>query len=98
MSNDLNSIIEQSAQQAARLAATEAVSQLLERHQQPIRPEWLTPESAGLYIGVSPDTLATWRKAKCKESGPPYHRVNGRVVRYRLADLDDWMASRPRAE
>lgn len=38
-------------------------------------------------LSVKPQTLATWRM---KGIGPRYAKV-GRLVRYRLADLERWM-------
>jgi hypothetical protein len=46
---------------------------------------------AAEYIGVSSGTLAVWR---CTRRYPlPYVKV-GRCVRYRLSDLDAFLASR----
>jgi hypothetical protein len=41
-------------------------------------------------VGVSPATLKTWRH---KRIGPPYV-VIGTRVRYRVCDLEAWMAER----
>lgn len=48
-------------------------------------------EDAAAYLGVSPKTLATW--ATTRRYLLPYVKV-GRVVRYRLADLDRFIESR----
>lgn len=54
-------------------------------------PRFLTTEAAAVYIGVKPQTLAAWR---CLKRYPiPFTRV-GRLVRYKVADLDRWLASR----
>lgn len=51
----------------------------------------LTTEHAAPHIGITPHTLAVWR---CnKRHVIPYIKV-GRLVKYRLADLDAWLASR----
>jgi len=55
----------------------------------------LDPAGAGAYIGgesspIKPATLADWR---CKRTGPPFVKV-GRLVRYRLEDLDVWLNGR----
>jgi predicted DNA-binding transcriptional regulator AlpA len=47
------------------------------------------------YLGVKVQTLATWRYQK---RGPRYSKV-GRMIRYRVSDLDAYMqrhASEPR--
>ena len=51
----------------------------------------LTSEHAAPHLGVTPHTLAVWRCTKRHEI--PYIKV-GRLVKYRLADLDAWLASR----
>lgn len=44
------------------------------------------------YLGVKIETLRTWRKRRC---GPPWRKINGRLVRYSLADLMAWVDSQP---
>jgi len=39
------------------------------------------------YLGVPPRTLEDWRH---KRTGPPFVKV-GQRVRYRKADVDQWM-------
>ncbi|WBU54162.1 AlpA family transcriptional regulator [Paracoccus sp. SCSIO 75233] len=51
-------------------------------------PEWQCPRTAAKYLDSTPDTLADWR---FKGKGPTFKRVGKRMVRYRKADLDDWM-------
>ncbi len=48
-------------------------------------------ERAAKYLGVAKQTLAVW--ASTHRYDLPYIRV-GRAVRYRIADLDRWLASR----
>ena len=50
----------------------------------------LRPAHAAAVIGTSENVLANWR---CVLRGPKFIR-EGRVVRYRLADLLDWAAKR----
>jgi excisionase family DNA binding protein len=51
----------------------------------------LTPDDAAAYLGALPvRTLERWRYAG---TGPAFVRV-GKHVRYRLADLDAWIAER----
>ena len=51
----------------------------------------LTPEQAAEYLNVSKDTLADWRARK--RYTLRFIRV-GTCVRYRLSDLEDFLASR----
>jgi excisionase family DNA binding protein len=46
---------------------------------------------AAAYLGIQPQTLAVW--ATTGRYGLPYIKV-GRRVRYRIADLDKFLASR----
>jgi predicted DNA-binding transcriptional regulator AlpA len=41
-------------------------------------------------LAISPVTATKWRR---QASGPPFIKI-GRLVRYRPADLDAWLASR----
>ena len=45
---------------------------------------------AAAFLGVSPDTLPKWRWAG---TGPVFVKV-GRSVKYRLSDLEEYLASR----
>ena len=51
----------------------------------------LTRVEAAEYLGIRPQTLATWSLSG--RYGLPVIRV-GRAVRYRLSDLDAWLAKR----
>lgn len=53
--------------------------------------KFLTPAQAAEYLGVRPVTLNVWR---WKNIGPPAMRHPGtaRIYRYRLADLDNYIA------
>jgi excisionase family DNA binding protein len=56
----------------------------------------LTTKEAAEYIGYSEQTLNTSRVSNKKIGGidPPKHvKIGGRTVRYRLSDLDAWIAS-----
>ncbi|NUQ60903.1 MAG: helix-turn-helix domain-containing protein [Pirellulales bacterium] len=55
------------------------------------RSDYLTRNEAAAYIAMRPQTLAAW--ATLGRHDLPYVKV-GRSVRYRLADLDAWLASR----
>lgn len=61
--------------------------------QQPAAPSadlW-TPQQAAHALGVSARTLATWRSTG--RHNLPFVKV-GRLVRYRLQDVADWLQSR----
>lgn len=51
----------------------------------------LNTEEASQYLGVTRDTLAVWRTTRRYEL--PYIKV-GRLVKYRLTDLDEWLNNR----
>ena len=54
-------------------------------------PQLLTPQDVADRLGVSTTTLSTWR---CTKRYPlPYVKV-GRLVRYRLADVDAFELAR----
>lgn len=42
------------------------------------------------YLAVSTQTLEIWR---CNGEGPPYMKV-GRLVRYRLSEVNEWLSER----
>jgi len=47
----------------------------------------MTVEEAAAYLRIAPKTLFNWR---VRSEGPPALKVGGRV-RYRRADLDEWL-------
>lgn len=51
----------------------------------------LTNDQAAIYLGVAPNSLAVWRTTK--RYALPYVKV-GRLVKYRLADLNAFLESR----
>ena len=51
----------------------------------------MTPVQAAGYLNFSVATMAKWR---CNGDGPAYIKVSARCVRYRLEDLQAWLASR----
>ena len=53
--------------------------------------ELLNEKQAAQHIQVAPGTLAVWRSTGRYQV--PFFKV-GRLVRYRLADLDAWLDSR----
>lgn len=54
-------------------------------------PNLMTPEQVSTYLGVSVETLNVWRCTK--RYNLPYVKA-GRLVRYRLHDVDAFIASR----
>lgn len=57
-----------------------------------VKDRLLTTIEAAEYLGgVKPQTLAVWRMEH--RHGLPYVRV-GNLIRYRMSDLEAWLASR----
>lgn len=56
-------------------------------------PGWMTPAECAAHVGVSRNTLGTWR---ARGEGPPHVKV-GQVVRYERAAVDQWMRKNGRA-
>jgi excisionase family DNA binding protein len=54
-----------------------------------LRSDLLTTEQAAAYLGVTPRTLEVWRCTK--RHTIPYIKV-GRLVKYRKAELERWLA------
>lgn len=55
------------------------------------RQPLISAAEAAAYLGMKAQTLAQWR---CAKRHPlPYVKV-GRTVRYRLADIETWLAGR----
>jgi len=53
------------------------------------RKELLSPLDTAKFLGVSVETLAQWRSQR---RGPPYVKVENRLVRYRLCDLEEYVS------
>ena len=51
----------------------------------------LTREQAAAYLGLKPQTLASW--AAFGRHDLPYYKIGSRAM-YRRADLDDWLERR----
>ena len=49
---------------------------------------FLTELEAADYLGISKKTLQRWR---FDHKEPAYAKLNNKLIRYRLADLDEWM-------
>ena len=72
----------------ARLAAEQAVEQALIKRQTCVDPEYLTTPQAAQYLNLSTQHLEIMRH---QGEGPRFLKLP-RLVRYRRADLDAWMA------
>lgn len=57
-------------------------------------PNLLTEQQAANYLTLAPGTLSVWRSTG--RNNLPFVKIGG-AVRYRLHDLDAWIASRERA-
>jgi excisionase family DNA binding protein len=49
----------------------------------------LTPKEAAEFLGIPLGTLAQWRSQR---RGPPYIKLEDRLVRYRRSDLEEYLA------
>lgn len=79
--------------QLVREAASAALREL-ENH--PYIPRvWVAPDGAAEYLSVSARILEDWRRAG---TGPAWHRAGGRLIRYRLSDIDAWVEAQRGAE
>jgi DNA-binding transcriptional MerR regulator len=56
----------------------------------PVASDLLTDEQAARILSVEPRTLRLWRNSR----GLPFIRITSKVIRYRLADLNQWLAER----
>ncbi len=68
--------------------STANLSKLVERNH-----NLLDDKQAAKYLTVTPGTLSVWRSTG--RYALPFVKV-GRMVRYRLSDLDEWLATRSR--
>lgn len=51
----------------------------------------LTPEEASEYLGIPQKTLANWRSER---RGPQFVKLESRLIRYRLVDLENYVSSK----
>lgn len=56
----------------------------------PVASDLLTDEQAARILSVEPRTLRLWRNSR----GLPFIRITSKVIRYRLADLNQWLTER----
>lgn len=55
----------------------------------PLKPV-LTNDEAAEYLGIAANTLEQWRCSG--RHGIPYVKIGKKLIRYRLADLEKWLA------
>lgn len=53
--------------------------------------EYLRPQDAARYLGISPSTLAKLRMRANRAKGPAFSSPLGRYIVYRRSDLDAWL-------
>jgi hypothetical protein len=73
----------------ARVAAREAAQEVVQAH---TPKKWLSPVEAATYLGVS---AAHLERSRATREGPPWKAWGPRLIRYRVADLDAFMARLP---
>lgn len=56
-------------------------------HDERLEPQWLDTRTAAALIDISPRGLESMRQ---RGEGPRYSKV-GRLVRYRRADIEQWL-------
>lgn len=57
--------------------------------------QYMSAEEAAKYTALSASYLAKLRMGTGPQVGPRFLRIGQRAIRYRQADLDDWMQSMP---
>lgn len=57
----------------------------------PIPDRYVSTAEAAAILGFAPKTLRKWRSQR---TGPPFSRLNGRTIAYRVADLSAFMEAR----
>lgn len=78
-----------------RLIRDVATATVRELQNQPTIPcVWVDEIGAGRYLSISPRMLQDHRR---DGTGPVFHKAGGRLVRYRLSDLDAFMVAQGEA-
>ncbi len=67
----------------ARLVARAVVAEMAA-----VQPEYMNSAQAAAFLGMTEEGLATMRK---EGRGPSFVRASGKLVRYRIQDLRDFM-------
>lgn len=58
-----------------------------------LREPLLSQKTVATLLGISPRSLEAWRRPDSSD-GPPFIRISKRCVRYRLSDVQAWLARR----
>lgn len=59
-------------------------------HPGPAANAYLTEPEVARLLNVEPRTIRLWRRTR----GLPHIRLTGKVVRFKPADVDEWLTSR----
>lgn len=77
------------------LAREAAIAAVRELQAAPVLPlVWVDEVGAAEYLKISPRMLQDHRR---DGTGPVFHKAGGRLVRYRLSDLDAFMVAQGEA-
>ncbi len=56
----------------------------------PLHQQWFNPAEAAIYLRLSDSEL----EKKCRlKTGPAFHNISARCIRYSRVDLDAWVNS-----
>ena len=55
-------------------------------------PVLINEKQLSAIVGVSVYAARKWR---CEDRGPRYQKLEGRLVRYLLSDVEKWLAAQP---
>jgi hypothetical protein len=69
------------------------ISKGMDTHTQELSP-YLSEADIAARLGVAPKTLRNWRAL---ETGRPYLKLGGSVIRYHLGEVDAWALTQRRA-
>ena len=52
--------------------------------------QFISTEDFAVYARISKESIASWR---CRSPGklPKHHKIGGHLVRYRVADVREWL-------
>ena len=61
-------------------------------------PQFLNTEDTAAFLGISPSTLNRWaaRRAAGEDVGPPFRAVSGKVRRWLVDELLEWLDDQKR--
>ena len=64
---------------------TELIFETFTKHLKETNSPWLDSDVASAWLSCSPGTLRTWRSLG---TGPRYHVMHGKLIRYHIDDLN----------